>query len=283
MVKFMKLLGSIYKRYIPADICKQIGSVNIYWFVFSSNKLLVKTYNNNISIPFVKTIEELNIIPIRTQFLGTLKGQPCYSVEVSSNEKDRDDMSFKDLRSLYETLDEDIFILAGKALQIVTWDQTHQYCGSCGTHTETILGQKAKRCPKCGLISYPRISPAVITAIIKDNKILMAHNSGFAENKYSVIAGFLEPGETLEECVEREIMEEVGLKVKNIKYFGSQPWPFPNSMMIGYLAEYESGEILVDGLEITDAKWFGIEDLPKLPSKMSIARKLIDWYIENYS
>jgi len=279
----MKLVDSIYKRYVPSNICEQVGNVNIYWFVFSLNRLLVNTYNDNISIPFVKTIEELNIVPVRTQYLGTLEGQPCYSVEVSSNIKDPDGMSFRDLRSLYGTLEEDIFILAGKALQIVTWDKTHQYCGSCGTHTETIKGEKAKRCPKCGLINYPQISPAVITAILKDNKILMAHNSGFIGNMHSIIAGFLEPGETLEECVEREIMEEVGLKVKNIKYFGSQPWPFPNSMMIGYLAEYESGEILVDGVEITEAKWFGVENLPKLPSEMSIARKLIDWYIENYS
>jgi len=279
----MKLGESIYKRYIPANICEQVESGNIYWFVFNSGKLLVKIDKDNTSIPFVKTIEELNIVALRTQYLGTLDGQPCYSVEVSSDVKDPKGMCFIDLRSLYGSIDEDIFILAGRALQIVTWDQTHQYCGRCGTHAETIQGERAKRCPKCGLINYPRISPAVITAILKDNKILLAHNSGFKGNMHSLIAGFLEPGETLEECVEREIMEEVGIQVKNIKYFGSQPWPFPNSMMIGYIAEYASGEILVDGVEITEAGWFATDNLPELPSRMSIARKLIDWYIENYS
>jgi NAD+ diphosphatase len=277
----MKIGESIYKRYIPANTCDQVASGNIYWFVFSSNKLLIKIYKDNIIIPFVKTIEELNIVPIRTQYLGTLGGQPSYSVEVSTDAKDPEGMSFRDLRSLYESLEEDIFTLAGKALQIVTWDKTHQYCGSCGTHTETIEGERAKCCPKCGLVNYPRISPAVITAVLKDNKILLAHNSGFKGNMHSLIAGFLEPGETLEECVEREIMEEVGISVKNIRYFGSQPWPFPNSMMIGYIADYASGEILVDGVEITEAGWFGVENLPELPSKMSIARKLIDWYLEN--
>lgn len=279
----MKSEESIYKRYIPANIREQVSVCNIYWFVFSSNKLLIKTYKDNTSIPFSKTIEELNIIPIRTQYLGTLEGQPSYSVEVSSEEEAPEGMCFVDLRSLHGTLEEDIFVLAGRAVQIVTWDKTHQYCGSCGTHTETIQGERAKRCPKCGLVNYPRISPAVITAILKDNKILLAHNSGFKGNMHSLIAGFLEPGETLEECVEREIMEEVGIKVKNIKYFGSQPWPFPNSIMIGYIADYASGEILVDGDEITEAGWFGVENLPELPSKVSIARKIIDWYIENYS
>jgi NAD+ diphosphatase len=143
-------------------------------------------------------------------------------------------------------------------------------------------GERAKRCPECGFISYPVICPAVITAIIKDRKILLAHNRSFKGNMYSLIAGFVEAGETLEECVKREIMEEVGLQVKNVKYLGSQPWPFPNSLMIGFTAEYESGEIAVDGVEISDAKWFDIDNLPELPSEISIARKIINWYIENF-
>jgi len=279
----MESAESIYKRYTPANICNQETSGNTYWFVFSLNKLLVNTYKDNINIPFVKTIEELNIVPIRTQYLGTLEGKPCYSVEISPEAKDQQEMCFLELRSLYGELDEDIFILAGRALQIVNWDKNHQYCGRCGAETKIIEDERAKRCPKCGLINYPQICPAVITAVLKDDKILMAHNSGFAANRFSVIAGFLEPGETLEECVQREIMEEVGLKVKNIKYFGSQPWPFPNSMMIGYIAEYDSGEILVDGVEITEAAWYDAKNLPEIPTKISIARKLIDWYIENYS
>ena len=279
----MESAESIYKRYTPANICNQETSGNTYWFLFSLNKLLVNTYSGNVTIPFVKTIEELNIVPIRTQYLGTLEGKPCYSVEISPEAKDQQEMCFLELRSLYGELDEDIFILAGKALQIVNWDKNHQYCGRCGAKAETIKDERAKRCPKCGLINYPQICPAVITAVLRDDKILMAHNSGFATNRFSVIAGFLEPGETLEECVQREIMEEVGLKVKNIKYFGSQPWPFPNSMMIGYIAEYDSGEILVDGVEITEAAWYDAKNLPEIPTKISIARKLIDWYIENYS
>jgi len=141
----MKLRESIYKQYIPGNVCEQVGDGKAYWFVFSLGKMLVKIDNDRTSTPFLKTIEELNIVPIRTQYLGTLVGKPCYSVEVSSEEKEPDGMAFRDLRSLYGSLEEDIFILAGRALQIVAWDQTHQYCGRCGTHTKTIQGERAKQ------------------------------------------------------------------------------------------------------------------------------------------
>ena len=274
---------SIYKRYQPAVISKFEKDNQSYWFVFYMNKLLVTVANDNFSIPYLGDLQELNLFPDRTQYLGTLQEKPCYSCEVSSDADTPEGMSFIDLRSLYGTLDEDIFLLAGRAIQIVAWDQTHQYCGRCGTAVEDLQGERAKKCPKCSFVSYPSISPAVITAIIKDDKILLAHGISFKGNMYSLIAGFVEPGETLEECVQREIMEEVSIKVKNIKYFGSQSWPFPNSMMVGFTAEYESGEIIVDGTEISKAGWFDVENLPELPSSISIAREIINNYIENYS
>ena len=233
--------------------------------------LVFLVYNN---------LQVVNISPVRTQYLGMLQGRPCYSAEISPDTNAPEGLTFVDLRSLYGALDEDLFLLAGKAFQIVSWDQTHQFCGRCSSPTEEQPGERAKICPKCGFISYPRICPAVITAILKDDKILLAHAVAFKGNMHSLIAGFLEPGETLEECVQREITEEVGIKVKNIKYFSSQPWPFPNSMMIGFTAEYESGEIAVDGVEISEAGWFGVDNLPELPSEVSIARKIINWYIE---
>ncbi len=269
---------SVYRRYIPAVMPKKNNCA--YWFVFNQDKLLI-TDKNDIKIPHVKSMEELDIFPIRTQYLGTLDGYPCYSAEVNSEMNELKKMNFRDLRSLYGVLDEDIFLLAGKAFQIVNWDQTHQYCGRCGTQTEAVEGENAKICPECGFISYTRISPAIITAVLKDDKILLARGSNFPENWYSIIAGFVEPGETLEECVTREVMEEVGLEVKNIRYFGSQPWPFPHSLMIGFISDYKSGEISVDNYEITDAKWFDVNNLPELPSNMSISREIIDWYINS--
>lgn len=270
---------SIYNRYIPAVIPDPENDNCAYWFVFNQNKILVT--DNEIKIPCTKNIEEFDIFPIRTQYLGTLDGHPCYSAEVNFDTDELKKMDFRELRSLYGVLDEDVFLLAGKAFQIVNWDQTHQYCGRCGFQTEALQGENAKICPECGFISYTRISPAIITAVLKDDKILLARGSNFPENWYSIIAGFVEPGETLEECVKREVAEEVGLKVKNIRYFGSQPWPFPHSLMIGFISEYESGEICVDNYEITDAKWFSIDNLPELPSKMSISREIIDWYIKS--
>lgn len=165
----------------------------------------------------------------------------------------------------------------------MNWDKNHQFCGRCGNPTKTMKDEMAKICPKCGFISFTRLSPAVITAIIREGEILLANHVRTPGNMYGLISGFLEAGETLEEAVEREIMEEVSLKVHNIEYFGSQPWPFPNSFMIGFTAEYESGEINVDENELIDAAWFDADHLPDIPSKMSISRELIDWYVENYS
>jgi NAD+ diphosphatase len=138
----------------------------------------------------------------------------------------------------------------------------------------------AKECLDCGFLNFPRISPAVIVLVERENRVLLARLKRFAEELYSVIAGFVEPGETLEETVQREIEEEVGIRVKNIRYFGSQPWPFPDSLMIGFTAEYESGEIRIDETEITDARWFEPDSLPTIPGKISIARKLIDWFVD---
>ena len=276
----MILLG-IYRRYKPSVIPDKDNNNPSYWFIFKSDKLLINPKNNN-KIPLTKNLKEYSISPIRTIYLGKLNKNPCYVVEVGPETKAPQGMNFKDLRSAYNILDEDIYLLAGRAIQIINWDKNHQFCGKCGTPTQNMDHEIAKICPKCGHFSFPRLSPAVITAIIKDDKILMAKH-GYRGNMYGLIAGFVEPGETLKECVERETMEEVGLKIKNINYFGSQPWPYPHSLMIGFTAEYESGEINVDGKEIIEAKWFGPDDIPRVPSKMSIAGELINWFIENYS
>jgi NAD+ diphosphatase len=272
---------SIYKRYQPAIMHESGYNDYSYWFVFCLNKLLI--VNDKPGIPYSKSLEEFNLSPLRTQYLGNLQGQPCYSAEVPPDTTAPEGMSFKELMSLYGVLDEDIYLLAGRAIQIVRWDQQHQYCGRCGHKTETLQGERAKKCPVCGFTSYPRLSPAVITAVFKDDKILLSHYAAFRGNMHTIIAGFVEPGETLEECIKREILEEVGIKVKNIKYFSSQPWPYPNSLMIGFTAEYESGEISVDRSEISDAGWYDVNNLPELPPKMSIAREMIDWFIQSVS
>jgi NAD+ diphosphatase len=183
-----------------------------------------------------------------------------------------------DLRGLLGAIGEELFWIAGRANHLMDWERSHRFCGQCGHPTENKSDERAKRCPACGRVNYPRVSPAVIVAVINGDRILLARNKRFRGPFYSVLAGFVEPGETLEQCVEREIHEEVGLSVKNIRYFGSQPWPFPNSLMVGFIADYAGGSIIVDNSELMEAGWFSADSLPNLPSKISIARRLIDWF-----
>ncbi|MBW1708693.1 MAG: NAD(+) diphosphatase [Deltaproteobacteria bacterium] len=269
-------------RFIPAVVPISEANEPEWWFLFREYKLLVKKEGEAFSIPYLEDLETFNLSPVRTQYLGTLDGRPCYSGELADHADPPPGMAFQGLRSLFESMGPELFGLAGRAFQIVDWDRTNQFCSRCGEHVETKSDERAKVCPKCGMLNYPRLSPAVIVAVLKENQILLARNGRFPNGFYSVLAGFVEPGETFEDCVKREVKEEVGLEVKNIRYFGSQPWPFPNSVMIGFIADYDKGEITIDGNEIKDAGWFPASDLPLIPGKISIARQLIDWFLENY-
>jgi NAD+ diphosphatase len=173
--------------------------------------------------------------------------------------------------------------VAGRAVQIVAWDLTHRFCSRCATPTPPLAGERAKKCPACGLVSYPRLTPAVIVAVQRGNTILLARNAAFTAAFYSVLAGFVEPGETLEGTVRREIREEVGIEVRDIRYFGSQPWPFPHSLMIGFTANWAAGELRIDERELADAGWFAADALPTIPPKLSIARRLIDAFVAEES
>jgi NAD+ diphosphatase len=253
-----------------------------WWFVFKDDAVLVKLNEDVAHIPCVTALDQLSLQPIRTQYLGTLDGRHCYSAEVDAQDNSiPDGMSFQRFRSLYNALPEEIFWAAGRAFQVMDWDRTHQYCGKCGHPTQSAEGERAKVCPECGQTSYPRIAPAVIVAVVKDRQLLLAHANRFPKGLYSVIAGFVEVGETFEECVRREVKEETAIEVKDIQYFGSQPWPFPHSLMVGFTAKYAGGEIRVDDTEITEAGWFTADNLPICPTKISIARRLIDWFVEN--
>jgi len=276
---------SIYRRYVPAVDGREQNGSSGYWFIFAANRLLVRQDGERLAIPLCVKPEDLApaLVPVRSQYLGKLMDSPCYSAEVAPDSRAPQNMEFKDLRAIYGSVDEDIFLLAGRAIQIAAWDQTHQYCGRCGKHTETLPEERAAKCPSCGFISYPRLSPAVIVAVLKDDRLLLARYASFRGTMHTVIAGFVEPGETLEECVYREVLEETGIRVKNIRYFSNQPWPFPNSLMIGFTAEYAGGEIKVDGAELAEAAWYAADSIPQVPPKLSIARELIEWFVETHS
>ena len=269
-------MESIYKRYAPA-LSPAGREHDAGWlFVFAAGKLLIKAEAERPGIPLLADFAALESELVSRQYIGEFAGLACYCMETGDSFQPPAGMLFQELRALLGKLDEDIFLLAGRAFQIVNWNRLTRFCGSCGTVTELKPNELAKQCPACSAVYYPRISPAVIVAVVKGDNILLAHNRNFRTNWYSVIAGFVEPGETFEDCVAREVAEEVGIKVKNIRYFGSQPWPFPDSLMVGFLAEYESGEIIVDGEEIDAAGWYGRENLPACPGSNTIAGQLIE-------
>ena len=186
-------------------------------------------------------------------------------------------------RATFKTLSETLFRIAGRAFHLLHWDRTHQHCGVCGSKLTNSDAERAKVCSNCSHRVYPRISPAIIVAVEKRDKLLMAHAKRFPNKMFSVIAGFVEPGESLEECVAREVKEETGISIKEIQYFGSQAWPFPDALMLGFTAKYASGTIKPDGEEIDEANWFGINDFPEeIPSNISISRQLIDWFLAKH-
>lgn len=272
------------KRFVPTtEPHTDAASTVTWWFVCKGANLLTtltlatdtSDCTSDCSLPQAPTLSDLGITPIRTQFLGYLAGQPCIAAEMETGDRLPEGFAFHHLRSLYGILSEDLFAIAARAIQIIEWDRTHQYCGHCATPMTQLPTERAKRCPQCQLRQYPRLSPAVIMLISKGEKLLLARAPRFRSGMYSVLAGFVEPGESLEETVAREVREEVGIEIQNIRYFGSQPWPFPNSLMVGFTAEYASGTITPDPTEIEAANWFDKTELPPIPGELSIAYKLI--------
>lgn len=207
-------------------------------------------------------------------------GQICSNCEPEMQEMLQ--KSFFPLRNFFGKAEPDLILIAGIASQLSEWLNNSQFCGRCGQQLSPMKNLFALHCKSCHLQVFPQIAPAIIVAISKGDSLLLAHNSNFPKGLFSIIAGFCNPGESAEETIRREIQEEVGIEVKNIHYFGSQPWPFPNSLMLGYTAEWASGEIHVDGREIVDARWFKPEEIPTLPSTVSISRTLIDHFLNTF-
>ncbi len=221
--------------------------------------------------------------PVRTQYLGTLDGAPSFSGELAGGAAPGG-MAFRPLRPLLGLLPDPLFALAGRAFQVMDWDRSHEYCGRCGGRTGPVPGERAKLCPRCGVHYFPRVSPAVIVAVVRDRTILLARARRFPPGLHSVLAGFVEPGETFEECVQREVREETGVAVGDLSYFGSQPWPFPNSLMVAFTAAFAGGDIVPGDGEIAEAGWFGPAEVMglRIPVPGTIARRLIDWFLDRF-
>jgi NAD+ diphosphatase len=222
--------------------------------------------------------DRVEIDDAQHHFLGMLDGQAVWAVDVPHGE-DPSYGSALDLYSYFGRSTELEWAIAGRAVQLAEWGRTHRFCGRCATPTEMSATDRSMKCPSCGLLAYPRLAPAMITLVTRGDEALLARGVQFRSPMYSCLAGFVEPGESLEQSVIREIREEVGVEVDTPRYWGSQPWPFPHSLMIGFRAEYLSGDIVCDPTEIVDAQWFTRDALPPIPPPISIARKLIDVWL----
>jgi NAD+ diphosphatase len=250
-----------------------------WWFVFAGGDLLVRPTTNGVELPVAAIWPFAKLRTIRRLYLGSLRGHPCHAAEVEPTAPPPPGMEFVSLRALWTQLSEALLGVAGHALQLIEWDRTHQFCGRCGAPTQRRAEERARHCAACGLTAYPRLSPVVMVRVVRDGQILLARAPRFAPGVYSVLAGFVEAGETLEQALHREIAEEVNIRVRDLRYFASQSWPFPHSLMIAFTAEYAGGEIRVDGREILDARWFSPDTLPGLPSPMSMAWRLIQDFV----
>ena len=253
---------SVYEDY-EIDFSETYNSDDAYYFIFNQNRQL---YLKNKEL--MNNIDDFDIN--FSLFIGKYKNKDCFVVNSNFN-------NGFDLREVYE-FNKDIYLMGTKAVLVNDWYISHQFCGRCATKTQLDEKDMMLKCPECGQNHYPRIAPAIIVAIRNGDELLMAQHSYHDTIRYALIAGFVEPGESIEEAVHREVLEEVGVKIKNLKYMKSQSWPFPNSLMLGFTAEYDSGDIKVDGDEIVRAKWFKKDEIIRYASDISIS----DWLVQNF-
>jgi NAD+ diphosphatase len=212
------------------------------------------------------------------RYLGYRGTIPVYAAGIPPGEPAPPGTMPSGVRDLFGRIPEEEVAIPAFAVQLIHFDRTARFCGRCGAKTRPVRTERSRFCTACNLIVYPRLSPAVIVLVRRGEEVLLARGPRSPPGMYSLIAGFVEAGENLEHAIAREVQEEIGLTVKNIRYFGSEPWPFPHSLMIGFVADYASGDIVVDGHEIEAASWFDRDHLPRIPENVSISRALIDWW-----
>ena len=257
---------SLYEDY-EIDFSDSYTSDDAYYFLFNENREL---YLENKEL--IRDIDDFDVN--FCLYIGKYKSKDCFVVNADFEK------GF-DLMEVYE-FNHDLYMMGSKAVLVNDWYISHKFCGRCGTRTQIDEKDMMLKCPECGQVHYPRIAPAIIVAIRNEDKLLMAQHSYHDTIRYALIAGFVEPGESIEEAVHREVAEEVGIKIKNLTYKKSQSWPFPNSLMLAFEADYESGTIKVDGDEIVKTKWFKKEEIIRYASDISISDWLIQKFIDSH-
>ena len=254
-----------------------------YWFVFNKdNLLLTKNSDGSYSIPCqdeapVELDKETNVMDVADSINGIGVKTLCTEKAIA----DTATTEICNLRKSFYKLSSRLYRLAGKCHELVYWDRNTRYCGTCGSpmSMDTLI---SKRCPRCGKTVWPQLATAIIVLISRGNDLLLVHARNFKTDFYGCIAGFVETGESLEEAVRREVMEETQLRIKNLRYFKSQPWPYPCGLMVGFFAEYDGGELMLQESELSKGGWFDKNHLPVIPEKLSLARMLIDRWLEEH-
>ena len=256
---------------------EKTNNAPLYWYVFYNDQLLLQKKADGYVIPCT---DEAPVTVARSLPVEMRDGTMAMAAFTDAPLEETDVFQPMGLRASYDHIDRYSYDQAGKAYEIVYWDRHSRFCPVCGTPTE-LKGPIMKKCPRCGNEMFPSVSPAVLVLIRKGEEILLVHARNFRGTFHGLVAGFLETGETLEQCVEREVWEETGLTIRNITYFGNQPWPYPSNLMIGFIADYVSGEIKLQDEELSSGSFFSKDNLPEIPHKLSLARKMIDWWLEN--
>ncbi len=243
------------------------------YFVFCQSDLVLEKVGDSYQIPTEPPVE---VKPWTTVI--DVDGDKTFRVDTPITHSERYEMC--GLRQSYYKLSETDYLKAGKCHELLYWDQNTKFCGVCGgtMRFDTAI---SKKCEQCGKEIWPQLAIAIIVLVRKDNEVLLVHAKNFRDNHYGLVAGFVETGETLEEAVHREVLEETGIYIKNLKYFGSQPWPYPCGLMVGFTADYDSGKIHLQQSELSKGSWFDKDHLPQIPEKLSIARQLIDYWLED--
>ena len=266
--------------FTPGVIAPESVEGECIWFAFYKGKILMMHTDQGPALPQMERFALTGLSHHTPHYLGTIRDLHCFTVALKGEVVLPPSFYLEEFRNLIFNVESELFLVAGRARQVVEWDRNHQFCGRCGTQTVHHDRDRAKLCPSCGHTQYPRISPCIIVLITKGDEVLLARSPNFPPGVFSTIAGFVEPGETLEMAVHREIDEEVGVKVHNLRYMGSQPWPFPHSLMLGFFAEFKEGDIVLNDQEIEEADWWPLHRLPKIPPVGSISRNLIDSYLK---
>ncbi len=253
---------------------KPYGDDDAAWrFLFRDGRLLVSAETGTVPQLTAETVDALSVS--EQIFVGVLDSTPVYTADVGETAEPPPDLTWQSLRAMLAHADLALGACASRAAQLVRWNREHRYCGRCGNATMQRGHERARECPGCALVSYPRITPAIMALVMRGREMLLARSARFPGGMFSALAGFVEAGESLEDTLAREVREEVGLEVANLRYFGSQSWPFPNSLMVAFVCDYAGGELKLEEAEIAEANWFDANALPTIPPTFSVAGRLI--------